>query len=407
MKQRSLSVPLDVLGGISAEHFLQHYWQKKPLLVRQAIANFESPIEADELAGLAMENDVESRIIEEKSSPHWSLRHGPFEESDFHSLPDSHWTLLIQQLDAWVPEINALKSRFDFIPNWRIDDIMASYAPDQGSVGPHFDHYDVFLLQAEGRRRWQLGQWCDADSKRLADTPLNILSEFDAKQDWILEPGDLLYLPPRLAHYGVAQGECITLSIGFRAPTHAQIVGEFADYILSQDNLETRFYTDENPAYMQHPGEINADAQNNVHRILRRYIDDPQNLRRWLGEYLTSPKNPAILAPAKNGLNRSQLRDRLESGLALSRNEGSRFAYILDADALHLFVDGTGYPLDITLLEAVKTLCEPEEQYLDSRVLEPSNPQIVDLVMDLLNRGSLYFSDDDDNQLFDGTDFRL
>ena len=191
------SATLDVLGGISAEHFLKEYWQKKPLLIRQAFPGFLCPVSPDELAGLALEESVESRLIQEQQGEaHWVLENGPFEESRFGQLPATHWTLLIQQLDAWHEEINALKQHFSFIPNWRIDDIMASYAPQGGSVGPHYDQYDVFLLQAHGHRHWQIGQMCDEHSPQLEGTPLRILKAFEAQADWVLAPGDMLYLPP-------------------------------------------------------------------------------------------------------------------------------------------------------------------------------------------------------------------
>ena len=195
-------------GELSVEVFLNQYWQKKPLLIRQAFPGFVCPIDANELAGLACEEHVESRIVLENDQGRpWQCRMGPFDESDFASLPPTHWTLLIQGLNNWVPDISDLLNYFRFIPNWHLDDIMASYAPDQGSVGPHFDFYDVFLLQAEGKRRWKIGNTCTADTARLEGTDLRILKEFETQTEWLLEPGDMLYLPPQIAHYGVAEGE--------------------------------------------------------------------------------------------------------------------------------------------------------------------------------------------------------
>jgi len=196
---------MQLLGGLTPERFLAEYWQKRPLLVRQAIPGFKSPLSADELAGLACEPEVESRLILEKGgSRPWQLEHGPFEEERFATLPESHWTLLVQRVNHWVPAVADLLDHFAFLPSWRLDDIMISYAADQGSVGPHTDQYDVFLLQGAGRRRWQIDASVTDESPLLDHPDLRILAQFHATDEWVLEPGDLLYLPPGLAHYGVA-----------------------------------------------------------------------------------------------------------------------------------------------------------------------------------------------------------
>jgi 50S ribosomal protein L16 3-hydroxylase len=214
-------MPLEQLGDMPIETFLRDYWQKKPLLIRQAYPGFELPIDGDELAGLALEEEVESRIVLEHGKTPWELRHGPFDEQTFSQLPESHWTLLVQAVDQWVPEIHELLQDFQFIPGWRLDDIMISYASDKGSVGPHFDYYDVFLLQGMGKRRWRIGQHCDSGSELVEGTPLKLLRNFETTDEWVLEPGDMLYIPPGIAHWGIAEGECITCSIGFRAPPGA------------------------------------------------------------------------------------------------------------------------------------------------------------------------------------------
>lgn len=270
--------PMTLLGNISAEQFLREYWQKKPLLIRQAIPNYASPVSPDELAGLAMEEGIESRIIIEhgKNAP-WELQQGPFEEEQFNSLPATNWTLLIQQLDAWCPEINELKKQFQFIPNWRIDDVMASYAPEGGSVGPHFDHYDVFLLQAYGKRHWRIGQTCDETSPRLSNTPLSILKEFNETEDWVLEPGDMLYLPPKLAHFGIAENDCITLSVGFRAPTQEQMISHFSDFLLDRMS-DQNFYEDPDLTLQNHCGEISDQVVSKVLQTLSEQLNNKDNL---------------------------------------------------------------------------------------------------------------------------------
>jgi len=234
------------------ETFLAQYWQRKPLLIRNAIAGFETPLPADELAGLALEEDIESRIIEYRDNQ-WRLDHGPFTGKDFHR--DTPWTLLVQAVDHVIPAVAELRKLVDFLPQWRVDDVMVSYAVDGGSVGPHYDNYDVFLLQGEGERRWRLGQYCDAGSPLLAHPELRILSEFNCTREYLLGPGDILYVPPGLAHWGVAQGECTTFSIGFRAPRVNDMVSRWADCLLEHLDPEL-FYSDSHIEPVTRAGEI-------------------------------------------------------------------------------------------------------------------------------------------------------
>lgn len=206
-------------GSISQEEFLAKYWQKKPLLIKQALPNFISPISPDELGGLSLEEEFESRLITGSiNTQEWHLSNGPFLESDFSKLPNSDWTLLVQGVDRFIPEVENLIDHFSFIPRWRFDDVMISYADKGGSVGPHFDYYDVFLLQGSGKRRWQLSaQNCTLDNY-LSDVPLRIMGKFTFDQVFDVEPGDILYIPPKVAHHGVSlDDECTTLSFGYRS----------------------------------------------------------------------------------------------------------------------------------------------------------------------------------------------
>lgn len=285
---------LTALGDISIEQFLAEYWQKKPLLIRQAFKNFQSPIDANQLAGMALAEEVESRLIIEQRQPQgpsqWDLKCGPFSEQDFQELPESHWTLLVQAVDHFMPDMAALLDQFRFIPNWRLDDLMVSYAPVGGSVGPHFDYYDVFLLQAQGQRRWQVGQSCTEDSERLEGTPLSILKTFDETEDWTLEPGDMLYLPPQLAHWGVSQSDdCMTFSVGFRAPSHADIISEFSQHLASKLPAHQR-YSDPQLTAQTNSGEISTQAIEQVQELLREALSKPSDIANWLGSYMTEAK---------------------------------------------------------------------------------------------------------------------
>lgn len=206
-------------GKISQQQFLKDYWQKKPLLIKQALPNFISPLAADELAGLALENEFESRLITGSTSlQDWSLRNGPFTEQDFANLPEKNWTLLVQGVDRYIDAVHQLIQHFDFIPRWRFDDVMISYAAKGGSVGPHFDYYDVFLLQSSGKRRWHLSSKDCTMDNYLEAVPLRIMNQFNAEQTIVVEAGDVLYIPPKVAHHGVSLDDnCTTMSFGYRA----------------------------------------------------------------------------------------------------------------------------------------------------------------------------------------------
>src|SRR4051812_20292918 len=203
-----------LLGKVTPAQFLKQYWQKKPLLVRGAFPGFRDPVTPDQLAGLALEDDVDSRLVMERGGKKpWEVTLGPQRAAKLRGLPRSHWTLLVQGVDRYVPGVAALLEPFRFIPDWRVEDIMISFAPQAGTVGPHIDSYDVFLIQGQGRRRWQLDPAAGGALRPGLD--LRILKQFTAKQDWVLEPGDMLYLPPDLAHHGTALEDCLTYSVGF------------------------------------------------------------------------------------------------------------------------------------------------------------------------------------------------
>ncbi|BFM11714.1 cupin domain-containing protein [Simiduia litorea] len=281
---------LTQLGDLSLSSFFENYWQKKPCLIRNGLPNWESPLFPDELAGLALEEDVESRLVLElENGKPWQLKAGPFSEEDFNQLPETGWSLLVQAVDHWVPEVTALLDQFRFLPNWRLDDIMVSYAPDGSSVGPHFDFYDVFLVQGFGKRRWQLGQVCDENSAKIEGTPLNILSQFECQEEFILEPGDILYVPPQIAHWGIADGDCMTYSVGFRAPSHAEIIDDFAAEICKSlpDHLR---YKDNGVDTTANTGVINTQTIDTLNQIIQSHLNNSGQLAEWFGKYMTEPK---------------------------------------------------------------------------------------------------------------------
>jgi 50S ribosomal protein L16 3-hydroxylase len=283
------SVP--VLGDISAQQFLAEYWQKKPLLIRNAVPDFQPPVDGNDLAGLALESDVESRLI---FGADWQTEQGPFAEDRFQSLPERDWTLLVQAVDLWIPEVSDIIDYFAFLPRWRIDDIMVSYATDGGNVGPHFDNYDVFLLQGEGQRQWSIGGLCDDNSPLLPHPNLRILADEQFTQKWTLNCGDMLYLPPKYSHHGVAIGECTTYSIGFRAPTVTEMLDDLATELMSKsDNHHVFKDPCLTPEMANQP--ISENYLKQIRALLNKTLDDDELLLNWFAQFMTQPKYPDLV----------------------------------------------------------------------------------------------------------------
>ncbi len=284
--------PLKLLGDMSASQFLSEYWQKKPLLIRQAMPDFQGFLSPNDLAGLACEEEIQSRMVLNQGEQ-WLLEHGPFAESRFAELPETDWTLLVQSVDKHLPEGKALLRQFNFIPYARIDDLMVSYAPQGGSVGAHFDSYDVFLLQGQGSREWRInGQ---TDHRLVPDCDLRILENFTAEQSWILAPGDMLYLPPQYAHWGISRSDdCMTYSIGFRAPDYQSLGQSFLAYL--QDKMAEAHitlagrYQDPDLATTGHPAKIQADISKKVNDHLQKIPFNINEVKQFIGEHLTEPK---------------------------------------------------------------------------------------------------------------------
>jgi 50S ribosomal protein L16 3-hydroxylase len=275
-----------LLGGLSPARFLRDYWHKRPLLVRAALPGFSGLLSPAALRGLACREDVESRLIQGRDTD-WQLDHGPFRKRDFSRLPPTAWTLLVQSLNHVLPEADALLSRFDFIPHARLDDLMASYAVPGGSVGPHVDSYDVFLLQGLGHRRWQIS--AQTDPALLDDAPLKILRRFRPEDEWLLGPGDMLYLPPHVAHYGVAVDDCMTYSIGFRAPTTEELAHAFLMHLQDTLTLEGR-YADPDLKPQRHPGEISRAMLKQIEAMIARIHWSRRDIAEFAGRYLSEPK---------------------------------------------------------------------------------------------------------------------
>lgn len=329
----NVNEPLQLLGGLSPQLFMKRHWQKKPLLIRQAIPGFKPLLDRAELFDLASREEVQSRMViqEPGQTPGWRFKHGPFERRAVPALKKPGWTMLVQGVDLHHEAVHELMNQFRFVPDARLDDLMISYASDQGGVGPHVDSYDVFLLQAHGRRRWRIGR--QKDLSLQPDMPLKILANFEPEQEFVLEPGDMLYLPPKYAHDGIAEGECMTYSVGFRIPNRAELAREILQRLAedAQDAVGVSLYRDAQQPAVDQPAEIPPQMMEFAQDALRDALQDPDALARALGEYMTEPKanvwfdeGDASVAPAAGGAR-------------LDRRTKMMF------DARHVFINGESF----------------------------------------------------------------
>lgn len=339
-------------ASISRAEFLSNYWQQKPCLIRQAFNGFSSPISPEELAGLACEPEAHARLVfEQLGDKAWQCINGPFSEEDFLNLPEKGYSLLVSNCEQWIPECLEMLQNFRFVPDWRLDDLMISYAPDGGSVGPHFDQYDVFLLQAWGKRRWMLDPKAKQDSALLKHTDLRILQQFEAEEDWLLEPGDMLYLPPGLAHYGVADGPCMTWSIGFRALSQAQIL-EACTRPLLENEAEHKRYTDVDLQAGAHPAEITHMQLQHYRQLLQQSLQlTDRELAQAIGKRLTDLTD-------FDSLELDQAAPTSPLPQHLIRPVEMRCCYIDQGDSLLFFAAGHSFELPPTLRPALNYICD-------------------------------------------------
>jgi 50S ribosomal protein L16 3-hydroxylase len=320
--------PTPLLGGLTPATFMRRHWQKKPLLIRAAVVEAAALVRREELFALAARDDVESRLVRCQGE-RWSLRPGPLARLPSPKTPG--WTLLVQGADLHLAAAHELLQRFRFVPDARLDDAMLSYASDGGGVGPHVDSYDVFLLQLQGRRRWRIARSADLETRD--DVPLKMLARFTPQNEWLLEPGDMLYLPPGWGHDGVAEGECITCSIGFRAPAGHALADEVLQRMLEEaeaPEADPRYRDPSQPATSE-PGRVPAALQEFTAAALQRLVADRRSLARALGEVLSEPKPGVVFE--------SEAEPKLPAQDALQLDRRSRMLY----DDWHVFINGDAY----------------------------------------------------------------
>lgn len=399
-----------ISDSFDREQFLSEYWQKKPLLIRGLFKDFKDPLSAEELAGLACESLVESRLIEGNvtlgtkdagitettetiESPaitaKLSLTHGPIDESYFPTLPEHDWTVLVQAVDQWVPEVAQLRDCFNFLPSWRIEDVMISFAAPGGTVGPHFDYYDVFLLQGSGSRHWRLGERCTGETRCSNQAGLSLLPEFETLEDFDLQAGDVLYLPPRYAHWGTATDAGLCYSIGLRSPSLAEMLEGFSDALIARSSPMLRF-EDPAPAIPDHPAEIRPATLDRAFASILDSVSNRDAFNRWFGCQVTQPRYPEHVTGPDQDYSLAALQASLDRGATLLRHPASRFAKMTPGNNVQLcFVDGACFELSDDEGDFVAKLTDQSFDDLNTLFLQQQSGAACDLVLKLVNQGSL------------------
>lgn len=407
---KSLPYEIDAAGkgplGMLPARFLRDYWQKRPLLIRNAFPGFAPPVSPEDLAGLACEEQALSRLVaHDRATDAWSVRSGPFDEAEFPGMPHHDWTLLVQDVDKWDPDVRALLDAFDFLPRWRMDDIMISFAAPGGSVGAHIDQYDVFLLQAQGHRRWQidaslaLGRGQPSTEFR-DDVALKLLREFHPTHDWVLGPGDMLYLPPQVPHHGVAVDACLTFSVGMRAPSAAELLGDFVDTLIA-DADEALRYADPDLAPAKDAHEIDAAAMGRAIEALNTLrMRDPERLGDWFGRFVSLYRGAGMPLDPDPPQSPEDVEAALREGAVLARHPWTRAAWRRSGESKRvgkLYLAGRIHALPLADARALAAA-----QQLDADGYAALSPDARALVLDLLGEGHYHLAVEDDGGFDDG-----
>ena len=369
------SQPLFLLGGLSPDQFMKCHWHKKPLLIRQAISGFTPLLDRAELVALAAQDDVESRLVVRKPQG-WTLKQGPFPKKALPPFKQPGWTLLVQGVDLHDEAVHQLAQQFRFVPDARMDDVMISYATDGGGVGPHFDSYDVFLLQAHGQRRWRIGRQKDLTLEE--GVPLKILANFEYEEEFILNPGDMLYLPPLYAHDGDAVGECMTYSMGFRAPRTGELARELLAGLAEEavEAVGDKVYRDPSQPAVMEAGAIPLPLQTFARAAVEKALQDPQLLDCLLGEYLTEPKAQVWFE--------SQAERELDWPQAVVLDRRTRMMH----DAHHIFINGESFKAGGRDAQLLRRLAN--DRRLDARAVSQLSTQALAQLADWCDDGWMH-----------------
>ncbi|WP_413701464.1 JmjC domain-containing protein [Psychromonas sp. KJ10-10] len=370
--------------NLDINDFLDTYWQKKPTVIKQGFSDFSDPILPDEIAGLAMEEEIESRLVYRDQKDQWQAECGPFES--FEKLDADGATLLIQAVDNWHEDAQQLIRPFRFIPNWRIDDLMISYSTPKGGVGPHIDNYDVFIIQGLGKRHWRVGAK-QSLKEFAAHGALKHCEHFDAIIDVELEPGDILYIPVGFPHEGYAIEPSMNYSVGFRAPDQNDLLSSFADHLIDTNENAER-YTDRSMQLREKSGQIETQELEELHRVMLANCATPEQLIPWLGKMLSEAKHDLDLAPPESPHSNEHVIDALNEGAQFIRLGGLRTMYFEQNPSL-IFINGEQYDFH-ECSELGQLLCDQDEVASELLSVINDNPLALDLFTLLINKGYWY-----------------
>lgn len=374
-------------GDLSPEIFLAQYWQKKPLLIKNAFTNFQDTIPADELAGLAMEAEIESRIVSVDNDGNWQVDHGPFE--DFSSYGETQWTLLVQAVNNWSRPTHQLLAPFNFIPNWRIDDVMVSFSTPDGGVGAHLDQYDVFIVQGSGKRRWQVGAPDTSLTTLLPHPDLKQVSSFTPIIDEITEAGDLLYIPPNHPHNGVSIENSVNFSVGFQAPSSQELWSSFADKLIDNNLGETRF-SDPARTTCQKNFEIAPNDIAQLKHFMQQQLESSSFFEKFIGEQLTQSHHALEILVPVNDIDSEKLRDILSEPDILFMPVCGLKSAIINDKSLTLFINGESFALDDSTLALAEKLTQ--QTPLTTQIVKSISNSLKNeqLLTRVLNKGYWY-----------------
>ena len=376
------------LAGLSPQQFLDNYWQKKPTVIRQGFQSFQDPITADELAGLACEEWVESRLVYKKAGE-WKAAFGPFDSYDH--LGEREWSLVVQAVDHWLPQVAALAEPFSFIPHWRKDDLMMSFAAPGGGVGPHIDRYDVFIIQGSGRRHWRVGDRGD-HNEFAAHEALRHVETFESIIDAVLAPGDILYIPPGFPHEGKALEASLSYSVGFRTHSGYELIEGLADF-LAEHNQAKALMSDTDRLASTHPGEIGRRDLALIKRHLLDVVNDEALFNQFAGEFISQAKHDLDIAPMDNeGYPRDEVIALLQQGTTLYRLGGLRCCYTESGlSAGRFYIDGSEHQLSADLQQIIQLMCDSTSLAAETVLPWVEQADFLAFLTAQLNEGYWYF----------------
>ncbi|KLV04722.1 50S ribosomal protein L16 arginine hydroxylase [Photobacterium aquae] len=372
----------------SFDEFLAEYWQKKPTIIKGGFKDFIDPISPDELAGLAMEEEIDSRYIA-KHGKEWDVKHGPL---SFDNVPEDNWSFIVQAVNHWHEGAAQLVTPFRQLPNWLLDDLMISYSTPGGGVGPHIDQYDVFIIQGSGKRHWRVGPKKDDYEEEFGHPALRQIKGFDPIIDDILMPGDILYIPPGFPHDGYAIETSMSFSVGFRSPKKQELLSSFADFVIANDIGDVHYHNPDLPA-RKACGAIMADEFNAMETMMRSLLDHPEMMKQWLGEHLSNSRHDLDIVAAEPPWQAAEIYQLLDSGEAIKRLGGLR-AFYYPEQANVLFINGESYELPEECAIAASYLCDEEAITRSQLGKLIDNPAFIALLTQLVNQGYWYPNED-------------